>query len=196
MKTFKRPDLAGTKALILHPPHATADALARQLALLRISARVVWPQLDLADAEADFVFFDVDGGHEGQFPWEPGRAPMPTIALIGSEAPGRIEWAIAQGADAHLLKPIGSTGVYSALLVASHAFETTRRQTDDIRALEGRLRQRPSVVQAVLLLMEEGARDQEAAMKTLRAIAMTWRMTIEEAAEAICNNEGRTRRGA
>nr|WP_272214405.1 ANTAR domain-containing protein [Marinicella sp. W31]MDC2880010.1 hypothetical protein [Marinicella sp. W31] len=51
-------------------------------------------------------------------------------------------------------------------------------------------------MQAVILLMEEGARDQEVAMKTLRAIAMTWRMTIEEAAEAICNNEGRTKRGA
>ena len=162
MKTFKRPDLAGREALILHPPNATADALVRQLALMRISARVVWPQLDLAGCRGrDFVFFDVDVGHEGQFPWEPGCAPMPTIALIGSEAPGRIEWAIAQGADAHLLKPIGSTGVYSALLVASHAFETMRQQTDDIRALEGRLRQRPSVVQAVLLLMEEGARDQE-----------------------------------
>nr|WP_272214406.1 hypothetical protein [Marinicella sp. W31]MDC2880011.1 hypothetical protein [Marinicella sp. W31] len=143
MKTFKRPDLAGKEAVILHPPHATADALVRQLALLRISARVVWPQLDCKDAKADFVFFDVDGGHEGQFVWEQGCAPMPTIALIGSEAPGRIEWAIEQGADAHLLKPIGSTGVYSALLVASHAFNTARKQTDNIRALEGRLRQRP-----------------------------------------------------
>ena len=33
-------------------------------------------------------------------------------------------------------------------------------------------------------------------MKTLRTIAMTWRMTIEEAAETICQDEAQTKRGA
>jgi len=196
MSGFKRPDLDSWQAVILHPPHATVDALLRQLAVLHVGARQVWPQLDLSDAEADVIFFDVDGGMDEQFPWEPGLAPMPMVALIGSEAPGRIEWAIRQGSNAHLLKPVGSTGVYSALLVAASAHQAARTKTDNIKALETRLRQRPSVVHAVITLMEQGARDEDAAMKSLRAIAMTWRVTIEEAAEAICKNEDRAQRGA
>ena len=47
-------------------------------------------------------------------------------ALIGSEAPGRIAWAIKRGADAHLLKPVSGGGIYSAVLIARDAFD--RRQ--------------------------------------------------------------------
>ena len=186
---MERPDLALWKAVILHRPHPSVDALMRQLGVLNVSARAVWSQLDEADAAADVVFFDADSGHDEQFPWPPGFAPMPMIALIGSEAPGRIEWAIRQGSHAHLLKPVGSTGVYSALLVAAHAFRSVQKKSDDIRVLQDRLSQRPSVVHAVIVLMRQGAKDEQAAMKTLRTIAMNWRMTIEEAAEAICNNE-------
>ncbi|TPW28508.1 transcriptional antiterminator [Martelella alba] len=196
MSQRRRPDLAAWRAIILHPPHSSVDQLTRQLEMLHVSVRHVWPQLDEADASADVIFFDADSGHDGQFPWPAGFAPMPLIALVGSEAPGRIEWALSQGSNAHLMKPIGSTGVYSALLMAAHAFEAVRTRTEDIRALETRLRQRPAVVHAVLKLMHDGARDEQAAMKTLRAIAMTWRMTIEEAAEAICRDDGHTRRGA
>ncbi|MGR6466436.1 ANTAR domain-containing response regulator [Rhizobium sp. PAMB 3182] len=196
MNQRKRPTLAGWHAVILHRPHPAVDALQRQLEALHIHVRVVWPQLLETDIEADVVFFDADMGHDGQFPWPAGHAPMPVIALIGSEAPGRIEWALSQGSNAHLLKPIGSTGAYSALLIAAHAYENARAQEDDIRSLEGRLRQRPVVVRAVVKLMQECGEDEASAMKRLRAFAMTWRITVEEAAEAICNNDGRTRTGA
>ena len=46
------------------------------------------------------IFFDVEMGHDSQCPWGRGASPMPSVALIGSEAPGRIEWAIRRGADA------------------------------------------------------------------------------------------------
>ncbi|TFF24824.1 transcriptional antiterminator [Jiella endophytica] len=197
MSGFKRLELAGWQAVILHRPHPSVDALMRQLAMLHIDARLVWPQLDEADAGADVVFFDADSGHDGQFPWTAGLAPMPMIALVGTEAPGRIEWALSQGSTAHLLKPIGSSGAYSALLVAAHSHGVVRRKSDDIRHLEDRLQQRPAVVGAVLRLMQGGERDEAAAMKTLRSIAMTWRMTIEEAAETICRDDApASRRGA
>jgi hypothetical protein len=62
---------------------------------------------------------------------------MPLIALIGSEAPGRIEWALSHNADAQLLKPVGNAGVYSALLIARQAFEARRRLADEIASLDG-----------------------------------------------------------
>lgn len=196
MSRAERLPLATWHAVILHREHPSVDALKRQLELLHIRVSTVWPQIDGADASCDVVFFDADMGHDGQFPWPRGFAPMPMIALIGSEAPGRIEWALAQGSNAHLLKPIGSTGAYSALLIASHAYQITRSQADDIRALEDRLRQRPIVVRAILKLLQREGLDEAGAWKRLRKIAMDWGMTIEETAEAICRDDRRTRSGA
>jgi AmiR/NasT family two-component response regulator len=191
-----RPLLAGWHAVILHREHPNVDALRRQLELMQIRVTVCWPHLDEAHALSDVVFFDADMGHDGQFPWPRGFAPMPIIALIGSEAPGRIEWALEQGSNAHLLKPIGSTGAYSALLIATHAYRQVRAQADDIRVLEDRLRQRPIVVRAILHLLQNEGGGEADAWRRLRSIAMDWGMTIEDAADAICRNEKRTRSGA
>jgi AmiR/NasT family two-component response regulator len=120
---------------------------------------------------------------------------MPLIALIGSEAPGRIEWALAQGSNAHLLKPIGSTGAYSALLIAAHAYQFGRNQAGDIRALEERLRQRPLVVRAILKLMQEERLDEANAWKRMRKMAMSLGMTIEETAETVCRNDRQSTTG-
>ena len=109
---------------------------------------------------------------------------MPTIALIGSEAPGRIEWALAQGADAQLLKPIGDNGAFSALLIARNGFEARRRLAAEIDDLRGRLAERQTVVRAVALLAARG-RSEEEAYVHLRQIAMAWRETIEQAARRI-----------
>lgn len=192
MSPNSRPALASWRAVILHRPHPCADAVQRQLGRLRIEARRIWPALEAADCGADVVFFDADMGHDGQFPWPAGHAPMPLVALIGSEAPGRVEWALAQGSNAHLLKPVGSTGVYSALLIAAHAFGLARTQADDIHRLEQRLRQRPVVVRAVLRLMADERIDEAAALKRLRSLAMDWRVTIEEAADGVCGKVART----
>jgi len=194
MSLRKRPSLAGWRAVIVHRPHAAVDALRRQLEALSIGVRTVWPEL--GDADADVVFFDADMGTDGMFPWPAGYAPMPLIALIGSEAPGRVEWALSQGSNAHLLKPIGSTGAYSALLIATHAYESARTQQDDIRALETRLRCRPVVVRAVLELMQAHGEDETAALKRLRSIAMADRITIEDEAQQICASNQRTLKGA
>ena len=194
MSVRKRPNLAGWRAIILHRPHPAVEALRRQLEALSITVRSMWPELP--DAEADVVFFDADMGDDGQFPWPAGFAPMPMIALIGTEAPGRVEWALSQGSNAHILKPIGSTGAYSALLIAAHAYENARAQQDDIRSLEGRLRCRSVVVRAVMSLMQQHGEDETAAMKRLRAIAMAERVTVEDVAQTICGGNVRTRRGA
>ncbi|WP_420961640.1 ANTAR domain-containing response regulator [Brucella sp. IR073] len=196
MSGVVRPSLSTWRAVILHREHPSIDALRRQLELLHISVRVVWPQIGEADAVADVVFFDADMGHDGQFPWPLGFAPMPLIALIGSEAPGRVEWALAQGSNAHLLKPVGSTGAYSALLIAAHSYQLSRGQAEDIRALEERLRQRPVIVRAVLRLLQQEGLDEAGAWKRLRKIAMDWGATIEETAEAICRDERRTKNSA
>ena len=143
-----------------------------------------WPELPAEALAADFVFFDVDLGFDEQFPWKPGEAPMPLVALIGSEAPGRIEWALSHKADAQLLKPVGNAGVYSALLIARQSFEARRRPgrrdrgaaPARRRAADHRARGRGAVAQGA---------DDGRAYAQLRSLAMSWQISIEEAARRI-----------
>ncbi|MDJ0933057.1 hypothetical protein [Breoghania sp.] len=51
-------------------------------------------------------------------------------------------------------KPIGSTGIYGALVVAVRSFQTRREALVRIADLESRLARRPNVVEAVLFLMD------------------------------------------
>jgi len=178
------PNLGGAKALILHRPHATVNALSRQLAAIGLDVTECWPELPTDALAADFVFFDVDFGFDEQFPWKPGKAPMPLIALIGSEAPGRIEWALSHKADAQLLKPVGTAGVYSALLIARQSFEARRRLADEIAALEARVAERQTIVRAVAALSAQGI-DDGRAYGQLRSLAMSWQVSVEQAARRI-----------
>src|SRR3546814_9550741 len=96
-----------------------------------------------------------------------------------SEAPGRLEGVLAQGISSHLIKPVQSTGVYSALVLASHSFAQRREQEARIGALTTRLKLRPEVIRAVLTVMRLAEVDEDNAFACLRAAAMERRMTVE-----------------
>ncbi|WP_309085003.1 ANTAR domain-containing protein [Chelativorans sp.] len=181
------PNFVGWRALILHRPHQNVDALLAQCARIGIAGEQAWPTLD--DSQAmygyDVLLIDADMGHDEQFPWSPGLAPMPVIALIGSEAPGRIAWTISQGADAQLLKPIGSAGLYSALVVASHGFAQRRAHAEEIAGLRERLAKRQVVAEATAILMLKHNCDAGTAFNELRRTAMAERRAIEDAAAGI-----------
>ena len=178
------PDLGQARALILHRPHPTVQALVRQLQAIGLQVTDQWPEAGPEILGMDYVFFDADMGYDGQFPWKPGEAPMPMIALIGSEAPGRIEWALSQGAHAQLLKPVGDGGAYSALLIARAGFEARASLSAEITDLRARLADRQTVVRAVTLLADQGRTEAEA-YGELRRRAMAARETIEQAARRV-----------
>ena len=178
------PILGGAKAFVLHRQHANLTAIMRQLSAIGLSVTGCWPELPPEALGADFVFFDVDLGFDEQFPWPPGEAPMPIIALIGSEAPGRIEWALSHNADAQLLKPVGNSGVYSALLIASQSFAARRQLADEIATLQARVAERQTIVRAVAALSSQGI-DDERAYAQLRSLAMSWQVNLEEAARRV-----------
>lgn len=186
--------LGGARAFVLHRPHPAIQPLVRQLHVIGLEAREAWPELPAEAVTADFVFYDADMAHEAQFPWAAGQAPMPMIALIASEAPGRLRWAMAMGAHAQLLKPVGGKGVYAALLVARSNFDRANEAAARIADLESRLSARQTIVQAVMIFVLRG-KTQGEAYELLRQTAMAWRVTIEEAAERLVathSGEGRT----
>ena len=177
-------DLGGARAIVLHRPHAVVASVTRQLQAIGLSVKAAWPDLPANAASADFLFFDADMGFDAQFPWQPGAAPLPLIALIGSEAPGRIEWALSAGAQAQILKPVGDGGVYSALLIARHGFAMRQRLTAAVDDLRERLGARQTVVRAIVQLTR-GAGSEDAAYDALRRMAMDGRITLEEAAARV-----------
>lgn len=176
--------LGGARAIILHRPHITVQALERQLFAIGLTVEQYWPDLPASALAADFIFFDADHSHDSQFPWPVGEPPMPLIALVGSEAPGRIEWALNAGADGQLLKPVGDAGVFSALLTARSAFEIRQSLMDEVEGLRRRLAHRQTVIRAVALLMSLGKTEDDAYAQ-LRKMSMAWRINIETAAERI-----------
>jgi AmiR/NasT family two-component response regulator len=179
------PNFEGRRALVLHRPHELVEALSRQLGQLGVATVTAWPELGAEAVDADFLFFDADMGFDGQFPWPEGTTPMPAIALIGSEAPGRLAWAIRQGADAHLLKPVGSGGVFSALVIAREAFARRSAMRAELDGLRGRLDKRQLVAEATACLMVQNDLGTTAAYELLRRRAMEAQLTIEAMAERI-----------
>ena len=175
------PHLGGARALVLHRLHADSSVVLRQLAAIGLSAEIAWPDLPADAGLADFVFFDADMACDEQMPWTPGEAPMPLIALIGTEAPGRVEWALKQRADAHLVKPVGNAGIYSALLIARQKFDERQALYHEIAGLRVQVSERRTVVQAVLRLTEKGQTEAEA-FALLRRLAMDGQTTMEAAA--------------
>ena len=176
------PDLVGRRAVILHRPDDGTQRLVRQLGLLGLEAHVQWTPLDLEATPADIVLVDADQGWSGLLPWSGEPAPVPMVALLQSEAPGRVAWAISEGALAILPKPVVPAAVYPALVLAVAAHARAVEAAARMERLEERLRMRPLVHAAVRSIEMAVQCDEEAAYASLRRAAMKRRITIEQTA--------------
>lgn len=179
------PDLVGWRAVILHRSDEGIDRMVRQLGLLGLGVHVQWEPLDLARTPAEIVLVDADQGWCGLLPWETGTAPLPVVALLRSEAPGRIAWALGQGAGAILSKPIAASAIYPALVLAVSVHRERARNAERQALLEERIRMRPLVHAAVLTIMRGQPLDEDGAYRALRFAAMSRRITMEQAAAEI-----------
>jgi AmiR/NasT family two-component response regulator len=179
------PSFTGLHAVVLHRFDDTVERLARQLNVLGLKVRDQWAPLDLTQERADIVLVDADAGWSGLLPWPPGENPVPLVALLGSEAPGRIAWALDHGANALIAKPIAASAVYPALVMASRSHAEARLIAGRIAELEERIRLRPLVLAAVQALMTSHDLDEAAAYRHLRREAMRRRLALEQAAAAI-----------
>ena len=167
---------------ILHRPDEGIARLVRQLGLLGLEAHVQWTPLDLQATPADIVLVDADQGWSGLLPWSGEPAPVPMVALLQSEAPGRVAWAISEGALAILPKPVVPAAVYPALVLAVAAHARVVEAAARMERLEERLRMRPLMHAAVRSIEMAVQCDEEAAYASLRRAAMKRRITIEQTA--------------
>lgn len=107
------------------------------------------------------------------------------IALIGNEAPSRLTRVVRHHCDSHILKPIRTSGVFTAVLLAVNGHEARRRIEREVGTLRQRLSGRRHVMKAVLHLMSDGGIDETAAYEWMRQQAMDRRMPIEEVARCV-----------
>lgn len=178
------PNFTGWRATILHREDSNTERLTRQLKLIGFQVTVQWQPLDVTDLP-DFVFVDADQGWDGLLPWSGENAPRPLVALLGSEAPGRIAWAMEQGVGAIIAKPLASSAVYPALVMALGIHRERKAVIDKLNHLEERVRLRPLVHAAVERIIAERHVDEELAYTILRNCAMQRRMPMEQVAASI-----------
>ncbi|HEX3984530.1 MAG TPA: ANTAR domain-containing protein [Acidisoma sp.] len=178
---------AGRTALIIHQRDHHSEALEAQIHRIGLTLRMQSPgaRLTAEDVDVDVIFFDADTGHELLFPWGRAFPPVPLIALLASEAPGRIEWALSQFASGFIVKPIGSGRVFQTLLVAHHMHAKMQQLRETADDLAERVRARPIVVRAAIEIMHRHDLDEVHALDRLRRAAMSARTSVESLAAAI-----------
>lgn len=179
------PNFSRCKAIVLHRADGNTDKLVRQLHLLGLIVEQRWGTLVQQDIP-DILLVDADQGWNGLLPWhESGDAACPLVALLGSEAPSRIEWAMQQGAGAILSKPLSASAVYPALVMAHARHEERVRTREEITHLEERLKLRPVVHAAAKILMEQRSLNEDQAHAVLRSTAMRQQKPLETLAAAL-----------
>ena len=148
---------------MLHPAESVRAELIARLAALGVEVAADWPA-SAAVSKADFLFVDVDIGHDNQIPWEPGTAPIPLIGLVRSESPGRLAWALGQNCDAFPSQAALGL-VYSTLVIAAaksaERLCVRRREAETAR----RAGMRDVLVRAVLAIMQAEGVDELAALR-------------------------------
>lgn len=183
MKGAITTNFRGLRALVVHGDDVNRETLVSVLGRLGLEVSVLAP--DMLSAEglppADILLFDADEDVLGPCPGRQG-AEVPTIALIGHEAPSRLARVVAHRCDSHILKPIRTTGVFTALLLAVNGHHRRLRSERELDALRQRLSGRREVMKAVLRLMSLTGCDEDAAYERLRQEAMNRRVPIEDVA--------------
>ncbi|TDK31711.1 ANTAR domain-containing protein [Rhizobium deserti] len=178
------PNFIDATVTVLHREDGNTDRLVRQLKLLGLRPTLQWAPLTVPET-ADIVMVDADQGFDDLLPWKKDQAPCPVIALLASEAPGRIAWAIAHGAAAIIAKPVSASAVYPALVMAMSIHQERRQAQDHINHLEERVRLRPLVHGAVEKLMQARGIGEDEAYRILRQCAMHRRLPMEQIAAFI-----------
>jgi two-component system, response regulator / RNA-binding antiterminator len=177
----------GLRGAVLHAPDRNRIVLADALAKLGLKVQAADPlegacALRSAIEDADLVFFDADLAEAVAHCWTEANPSVPVIAIVGLEAPGRLQRAFELGPAAVLHKPVRSTGIYTALFFAVNEHRRRQELTLKIQALEARHQGRRFVMRAIIQLMQEQDIDDEQAFRLLRKESMRLRITIEDLA--------------
>jgi two-component system, response regulator / RNA-binding antiterminator len=184
-----RTNFRGLRALVLPCEERNREILSHTLARLGFEVEV---EGNATGGDWDVVIFDADQ------PVDPALAcaavRMPAIALVGVEAPSRLARIVRQRCCGYLLKPIRTTGIFTALVVAFNEFAQRQREAAERNALAARLAGRRTVTKAVIRLMGEEQIDDDEAFRRLRGESMRRRLPVEARARELLERPVETAR--
>ena len=176
--TRKKPRMLfrGLRAMIWHDcdPNRQFLELYLQRLGLRVSCSSAGGKLG-EGSEFNLLFFDSDQ----DLPIGELNHDVPMIALVGSEAPSRLQWILGHNAASLIFKPVRSAGIYGSIVFAMNQHEERLSIAAQQERLNSKIRYRKLVIFAVLKLMREQGCDEEQAFSGLRRQAMERRITIE-----------------
>ncbi|MCR9086240.1 MAG: ANTAR domain-containing protein [Rhodobacteraceae bacterium] len=181
----------GLRALVVHRSDSNRTVLEDILGRLGLEVITLDPGHLTVDGspDVDLVLFDAD--EDGFDPGDLSNlAEMPSIALIGNEAPSRLARVFRYQCDSHIQKPIRTSGVFTAVLLAVNGHQRSQRSADQLETMRQRLAGRRTVMKAVLSMMSEQGIDEDAAYERLRRGAMHRRIPIEEMARESLGPDG------
>lgn len=179
MKRRRLSSFRGLHALIEHSPGRDRTVLKTQLEFLGLKVTADESISQSQWEGVDIFFFDADAGYATGADDPVPEPNMPTVALIGSETPGRLESMLARQPSAYLMKPIRPTGIYSSLAIAMHQFSVVQTMRRKLASAEERLKSRRILFSVVLRIMNQGQIDEVEAFRILQRMAMSQRVTIE-----------------
>jgi two-component system, response regulator PdtaR len=184
----------GARALILHRDSPDRATLQRHLLMLGLSVATEDNfAAPLCPERIDVLFYDLDSGATLDRVEATLFARLPTIALVGSETPSRLEWMLQHSPSAYLMKPIRPAGIFTCLAVAIDHHRRVHGMEEKIDKLGERLRLRRALLSAVLRLMRELDVSEKDAYRLLQRAAMTNRTTIEALGVAVAGGQISTR---
>ncbi len=177
----------GLRALVVMNPGTGRDTLERTLGKLGLVVVVTGSapcSEDLA-ARFDLVFFDADDGANCALKDALLPSTVPLIAVIGSEAPSHLARVVRFRAASHIPKPVRSSGVFTAILLAMNEHAARMTQEKEMQSMRRRLAGRRRVIEAVLSLMTTRGVDERKAYGWLRHEAMRRRIPMEDMARHV-----------
>ncbi len=183
------PSFRGLHALIDHCAGRDRSVLAAQLEVLGLKVTTLDSGAAAPCDGVDIFFFDADAGFAVEADEAHPDIDVPTVALIGSETPSRLQAMLARQPSAYLMKPIRPTGIYSSLAIALHQFAQIQAMRRKLASAEERLRSRRILFSAVLRIMNQAQIGEAEAFRILQRTAMSQRVTLEVLSARIVSGE-------
>jgi AmiR/NasT family two-component response regulator len=180
-------DLRGLRVDVIHTPDTEAANLVAHLRRIGCKVSMSWPVPENFEPAVDVALLAIE--HDSREPLRrllTGDRVCPTlIAIIGYENPSVLQLVLEAGAHAVLERPLRPFGLLTQLAVARSLWLHQQEARQRIARLERKLVGVQRIQRAKSLLMEGHQLTEEAAHHHLRRHAMSKRISMEDAADAI-----------
>jgi|SRR6056297_599073 len=182
--------LRDLSVVVVHPPDPDGKLVLEHMARIGCRAEAAWPPPRDLPPATDVVMAAIGHDHHAALKAALKRAG-PTrpnvIALADYENPAMLELMLDLDALAVISKPVRPFGILTNLVVARNVALGHQALLDRIGRLEARLAGQKRIAKAKSILMETRAISEQDAYKSIRAQAMSKRISIDEMADAIIN---------